>query len=174
MTPPPSHRDERFERPGQTARDADESERERLNRQLNELLQEIRVAMPGVQILFAFLLAVPFNQRFADTSELQVKVYLFTLICSAFASAFFIAPTAYHRIMFQQGDKPKLIRTASRFAILGLAALALAMTGAIFLVTDFLFSAITAILVTAGMFTVFTWLWFGLATSRRARGKGSW
>lgn len=150
-----------------------ESEQERLNRQLNELLQEIRVAMPGVQILFAFLLAVPFNERFEDTTAFQVKVYLFTLLCSALASAFFIAPTAYHRIMFRQRDKPNLIRTASRLAILGLAALALAMSGAVFLVVDFLFSAATAIPVTAAVLATFTWLWFALATSRRLLGKRS-
>ncbi len=156
-----------------TSNDTGESQQERLNRQLNELLQEIRVALPGVQILFAFLLAVPFNERFEDTTDFQVKVYLFTLICSAIASAFFIAPTAYHRIMFQRRDKPNLIRTASRLAIAGLAALALAMSGAVYLVVDFLFSQATAIPVTAVVLLLFAWLWFGLATSRRLLGKRS-
>lgn len=164
MTAPPDDR---------TPIDSGESEQERLNRQLNELLQEIRVAMPGVQILFAFLLAVPFNQRFGETTDFQVKVYLFTLICSALASAFFIAPTAYHRIMFQQRDKPNLIRTASRLAIIGLVALALAMSSAIFLVVDFLFSEATAIPVAGAVLALFAWLWFGLATTRRLQGKRS-
>jgi hypothetical protein len=172
VTTPPdadSREDARRVGPG----DDGESQQERLNRQLGELLQEIRVAMPGVQILFAFLLAVPFNQRFGDTTDFQVKVYLFALVCSAFASAFFIAPTAYHRIMFQQRDKPNLIRTASRLAIVGLGALALAMSGAVLLVTDFLFSPATAVIVTAVVLLTFAWLWFGLATSRRLLGKRS-
>ena len=156
-----------------TPQDADESEQERLNRQLNELLQEIRVAMPGVQILFAFLLAVPFNERFEETTDFQVKVYLFTLICAGVASACFIAPTAYHRIMFEQRDKPKLISMSTHFAIAGLGALALAMTGAVLLVTDFLFSPATAAVVTVLLFALFAWLWFGLATTRRLQGKRS-
>jgi hypothetical protein len=151
----------------------DETPQERLNRQLGELLQELRVAMPGVQLLFAFLLTVPFNNRFADVSDFQLYVYVVTLICSGLASAFFIAPTAYHRIMFEQRDKPNLIRTATRLAIFGLVALALAMTGAVLLVTDFLFQPHTAIPVTLGLFLVLSWFWFGLATSRRLLGKRS-
>ena len=156
-----------------TPLDSDETEQERLNRQLSELLQEIRVAMPGVQILFAFLLAVPFNARFEETTDFQVKVYLVTLICAGVASACFIAPTAYHRIMFEQRDKPRLISMSTRFAIAGLAALALAMTSAVLLVTEFLFSPATAVVVTALVFALFAWLWFGLALTRRLQGKRS-
>ena len=151
----------------------EETESERLNRQLSELLQELRVAMPGVQLLFAFLLTVPFNQRFSEVNTFQTNLYLATLVCSALASAFFIAPTAYHRIMFEQRDKPNLIRTASRLAIAGLVALALAMTGAVLLVTDFLFRPPTPVIVTASVAAVFAWLWFGLATTRRLLGKRS-
>jgi len=157
----------------QTPSDHAEDEQEQLNRQLGELLQELRVAMPGVQILFGFLLAVPFNQRFGEVNDFQRDVYLVTLLCTAAAAAFFIAPTPYHRMMFRHRDKPHLIRMSSRMALVGLVFLALAMSSAVLLVTDFLFSAATAIAVTACTFVLFAWLWFGLATSRRLRGERS-
>jgi hypothetical protein len=150
--------------PSQTTED----EQERRNRQLNELLQELRVAMPGVQILFAFLLAVPFNQRFGETTEFQRDVYLIVLLCAAVAAAFFIAPTAYHRIMFEQGDKRRLIQLATGLAVLGLGALALAMSGAILLVTDFLFDRTTAWILFAASLALFSGLWFVLGGVRRA------
>src|SRR5436305_11244629 len=81
-----------------------ETERERLDRELEQLLQELRVAMPGVQVLFAFLLAVPFQQRFTIVTPLQTTTYFVTLLAAGVASALFIAPTAYHRIVFRHGD----------------------------------------------------------------------
>ncbi|MCW2953821.1 MAG: hypothetical protein JWQ48_2991 [Conexibacter sp.] len=156
-----------------TPSDAVESDQEQLDRQLSELLQELRVAMPGVQLLFGFLLAVPFNQRFAQVTTFQRDLYLVTLLCSAVASALFIAPTAYHRIMFRHRDKPQLIRSATRMTLAGLVSLALAMTGAVLLVTDFLFSDRTAAIVAAITLAVFGWLWFGIALSRRLTGKRS-
>jgi len=150
--------------PSQISEDA----QERRNRQLGELLQELRVAMPGVQILFAFLLAVPFNQRFDETTTFQRDVYLIVLLCTAVAAAFFIAPTAYHRIMFEQGDKRRLIRLSTGMAVVGLAALALAMSGAILLVTDFLFDRTTAWILFAASLGVFVTLWFVLGGVRRA------
>ncbi len=146
-----------------------EEEQERLNRQLGELLQEVRIAMPGVQILFAFLLAVPFNQRFGETTDFQRDVYLVSLTCSAVAAALFIAPVAYHRMLFGQGDKPRIIRWSAAFLTVALLALALAMSGAVLLVVDFLFSRTTAIVLTAIVFALFLWLWFGLATARRLK-----
>jgi hypothetical protein len=156
-----------------TPSDRTEDEQEQLNRQLSELLQELRVAMPGVQVLFGFLLAATFNQRFAELDAWQKDVYLVTLVCSALATALFIAPTAYHRITFRHGEKRKLIRSATRMAIAGLALLALAMTGAVLVVTSFLFSELTAVIVSAGVFAVFAWLWFGYALSRRLQGEPS-
>ncbi len=104
----------------------DESPDERYDRNMNELLQELRVALPGVQVLFAFLLTVPFAQRFGQVTEFQTYVYFVTLLCSCVATAFFIAPTAYHRLNFRQGDKGHIVDMASRLAIMGLVALALA------------------------------------------------
>ena len=146
-----------------------EEEQERLNRQLTELLTELRVAMPGVQVLFAFLLAVPFQQRFQSVSAFQRDVYLGTLLAAATATAFFIAPSAYHRIAFQQHEKERIIHMGSRQFVCGLVALAVAMNGAVLLVTDVLFRAPTVIVVMACVGSLFLWLWFGIGLWRRAR-----
>jgi Flp pilus assembly protein TadB len=147
----------------------DDDEQERLNRQLLELLNELRVALPGVQVLFAFLLAVPFQNRFSEASSFERHVYLFTLLTSAAATACLISPTGYHRLLFQRGDRPLIIQHGTRMLIAGLGFLALAMTSAVFLVTEFLFSTTTAVVVAAGAASMFFWLWFGAALARRAR-----
>ena len=126
-----------------------ESDEERLDRELLELLNEVRVAMPGVQVLFGFLLAVPFQQRFAMTTAFQRDVYFATLLCSAAATAFLVMPVAYHRIMFRQRDKPRIVLQGARSIIAGLAFLALAMSGAVLLVTDVIFGDVTTVVATA-------------------------
>jgi Family of unknown function (DUF6328) len=146
-----------------------EEEQERLNRQMNELLTELRVAMPGVQILFAFLLAVPFQQRFQQATDFQRDVYFVTLLSAATATALFIAPSAYHRLAFQLGDKPRIIRLGTRQFICGLVALAVAMNGAVLLVTDFIFQTTTVVVTVAVVASVFAWLWFGIGLWRRLR-----
>src|SRR5262245_33240755 len=97
-----------------------EDEKDRTQRQLLELLNELRVVIPGVQVLFAFLLVIPFNQRFAQVSEFQQTVYVVTLLLSLLAAALFLAPTGYHRILFHQGQRKHIIEAANRFAIAGL------------------------------------------------------
>jgi uncharacterized RDD family membrane protein YckC len=146
-----------------------DAEQERLNRQMTELLNELRVAMPGVQVLFAFLLAVPFQQRFETVNAFQRDVYLVTLLAAATATAFFIAPSAYHRIAFQQHEKARIIQMGTRQFICGLVALAVAMNGAVLLVTDVLFQAPTEIVTTVGVGALFLWLWFGIGLLRRWR-----
>jgi hypothetical protein len=146
---------------------------ERLNRELDQLLQELRVAMPGVQVLFAFLLAVPFQQRFELVTDFQQDVYFATLLASAVASALFIAPTAYHRMMFRGRDKPRLVEISSRFAIVGLVALAVAMTGAILLVTDFIFDGPIIVVTFVLSVAMFAGLWFILAIVRRMSDERS-
>ena len=145
-----------------------ESNEQRLDRNLQELLGELRVALPGVQVLFAFLLVVPFNQRFAQVSTFQRDLYLGTLLCAAVASAFLIAPTAHHRLMFRRQDKEHLVLVSNRQAVIGLTFLAIAMTGAIVLVTDLLFKAATTIF--AGVFValLFAVLWYALPLRRRS------
>lgn len=145
----------------------EESESERLNRELDQLLGELRVAMPGVQVLFAFLLAVPFQQRFAQATDFQRDVYFVTLLASAAASALFVAPTAYHRLMFRERDKPRLVAISSKLALVGLACLAIAMNGAVLLVTDVLFSRTTAVVTVAVTSALFVGLWFVLGLVRK-------
>jgi cation transport ATPase len=149
--------------------DRSPEEQERLNRQLTELLTELRVAMPGVQVLFAFLLAVPFQQRFEMVNAFQRDVYLVTLLAAAVATAFLIAPSAYHRIAFQQHEKERIIHMGTRQFVCGLVALAVAMNCAVLLVTDVLFRAATVIVVVALVASLFGWLWFGIGLWRRWR-----
>jgi hypothetical protein len=147
----------------------DETELERLDRNLGELLQELRVALPGVQVLFAFLLAVPFQQGFEEVTSFQKDVYFATLICTAIAAVMLISPTAYHRITFRYQQKRRLVYYSNRFAIIGLVFLALAMTGAILLITDVLFSTAAAV-VTAGLaLCVFGFFWFAMPLRRRLK-----
>lgn len=143
---------------------------ERRDRQLDQLLQELRVAMPGVQVLFAFLLAVPFQQRFGTATDFQRTTYFVTLLASAATSAFFIAPTAYHRLLFQHGEKERVIRLASAATIAGLVALGIAVAGAVMLVTDVLYDSTAAIAAGAGIAVLIGWLWFASALIRRVRG----
>jgi hypothetical protein len=144
-----------------------ETEQERLDRQLDQLLNELRVAMPGVQVLFAFLLAVPFQQRFGQVTDFQKTVYFVTLLAATAASALFIAPTAFHRLMFKARDKPHLIAISSRLAVAGLACLAVAMNGAVLLVTDVLFHGTTVTITVALTASLYIGLWFVLGLVRR-------
>jgi cation transport ATPase len=147
--------------------DRSDEEQQRLNRQMTELLNELRVAMPGVQVLFAFLLAVPFQQRFQMVNAFQRDVYLFTLLAAATATAFLVAPSAYHRIAFQEHEKERIISMGTRQFVCGIVALAVAMTGAVLLVTDVLFKATTTIVVVVCVAALFAWLWFGIGLWRK-------
>ena len=146
-----------------------ESKEERLNRELIELLNELRVALPGVQVLFAFLLIVPFSQRYEALSSLQKDVYFATFLCTAAATAFLIAPSAQHRVRFRDHDKERLLVVGNRQAIAGTALLALAISGTVFLVTDVLFEVTSAAVATGLTAALFAWLWFGWPLLRAAR-----
>jgi hypothetical protein len=113
-----------------------ETEAERADRNFNELLQELRVAQTGVQILFAFLLTLPFTQRFHDIDSEQRAVYLCTLVATAFATACLIAPVSQHRILFRQRRKPEIVVAANRLSQVGLAFLFLAVIGSVYLIFD--------------------------------------
>jgi hypothetical protein len=153
---------------------SDEDEADRLDRELIELLNELRVVIPGVQVLFGFLLTVPFQQRFAGITDFQRLVYLITLVLTAASAAFLMAPSAFHRLTFREGQKPYLIKLGTRQTIAGMALLALAMNGALLLLVDVLFHAPTAAAVVAGTASLFAWLWFGLPLARLASGKKDW
>ena len=144
-----------------------ETDAERVDRNLGELLGELRVALPGVQVLFAFLLVVPFNQRFAEVTPFQEKVYFATLLCSAAASAFLIAPSVHHRVEFRHQDKEHIVLVANRLAVVGLAFLAIAMTGVILLVTDVLFHTAMTVAAAVVVGATFAVLWFALPLRRR-------
>jgi hypothetical protein len=146
-----------------------ETEKERLDRNLNELLQELRVALPGVQVLFAFLLTVPFQQGFQKATSFQTNVYGLTLLLTALASALLMAPSAYHRLEFRQDDKRHIVYMANRLSIVGFAVLAAAMTSAVLLVTNFLYSSTTSIVATVGAAIVLYGLWYLLPLARRAK-----
>ena len=148
---------------------AEETHEERINRELIELLNELRVALPGVQVLFAFLLAVPFSQRFEQTTDLQRDVFMVALLSTLAGSVFLIAPSAYHRIRFRDRDKEALLQISNTFAIVGMVFLAIGMTSVVFLVTDMIFKGpFTAVVtsVTAGLFTL---VWFVLPLVRKSQ-----
>lgn len=147
--------------------DPDENAQQRRNRELIELLNELRVALPGVQVLFAFLLTVPFSQRFGDLADWQRAAYIVTFVGTAVATALFMAPTAYHRLRFRQGDKERMLHTANRFTVVGIAFLAGSMAGAVFLAADLVFGIGFALAMAAGMLALLAWTWFGLPLSRR-------
>jgi hypothetical protein len=145
----------------------EESEDERLDRNLGELLQELRVALPGVQVLFAFLLAVPFQQNFTEITPFQEKLYFGTLLCTAISAALLISPTAYHRLTFHLQQKRELVMLSNRLAIVGLGFLALAMTGAVMLITDVLFDGLATAAFGIAAAAMFVLLWGVLPLRRR-------
>lgn len=147
----------------------DETDDERLDRNLGELLQELRVALPGVQVLFAFLLAVPFQQNFSEITSFEKSVYFGTLLCTAISAALLITPSAYHRLTFHYQQKARLVHIANRLTIAGLSFLALAMTGALTLITDVLYGSVTTAVVAAGALLMFGALWYLLPLRRRVR-----
>ena len=156
-----------------TREDRESEENERLDRELMELVNELRVALTGVQILFAFLLTVPFTQRFAKVTEFQRHLFFATLLAAALSVVLLIAPTARHRLLFRQHDKEQIVRSSNAFAIAGLAALAAAMTGAVMLITDLLFKETMVTWVTAVLGSLFLVLWFVMPGLRRvAQGSG--
>ncbi len=139
----------------------EEDEKQRRDRELIELLNELRVALPGVQVLFAFLLIVPFSQRFSTVTPLQRYVYLATLLCAAVSAVLLIAPSSHHRLLWRQHAKEDTLVAANRLTIGGLAVLALAMTGAVFVITDVLFGDVLSAVAAAGLGAAFVWFWYG-------------
>jgi hypothetical protein len=145
----------------------DEEYEERESRRLLELLNELRVALTGVQIMFAFLLTVPFTQRFSQVTEFQRYVYFVTLLCAAAATALLISPSAHHRMLFRRHQKHRLIVLGNTLTLIGLGFLALAMTGVILLITDVLFKTGTVVVVTGCVAAMFLTLWYLIPLVRR-------
>lgn len=140
-----------------------------LDEEWSELLEEHRVAMPGAQVLFTFLLILPFQNRFSRLTEAQEYVYFGGFICAAIAIVLLITPTASHRIRWRQHDKEVLLRYATATLIAALVFLAIAMSTSVFLVADFLFDAPATVVATGLVAVLFSWFWFALPIFRRLR-----
>jgi uncharacterized protein DUF6328 len=148
-----------------------EDPKERVDRELIELLNELRVALPGVQVLFAFLLTVPFSQGWASVTAFQKDVYFASFLATALSTALLIAPSTYHRIHFRAKNKEQLLFTANRLSIAGTAFLAIAIAGAVFFLTDVLFQLPAAGVITAVIAGWFVWFWYGLPLARRFKTR---
>jgi hypothetical protein len=149
-----------------------ETRQERADRNFAELLQEVRVAQTGVQILFAFLLTLPFSARLDQVSGRDRVAYVTTLLAAAAASAFLLAPASYHRVVFRQNRKDELVRTASVLAVVGMAFLLVAIVGAVFVVMDVVTTLVAACVAAAGVGLGCVSLWYALPLGRRSRGNG--
>jgi Family of unknown function (DUF6328) len=163
MDAPPAHHTDR----------PNESPAERADRHFVELLQELRVAQTGVQILFAFLLTLPFTNRWEIINEAERVVYLCTLISAATASALLIAPVAVHRMTFQQGVKRAVVVTSDRLAMAGLCCLVLSVVGAVFLIVDVVAGRLWAGILAGFMAALFSTLWFVLPMALVPGRRGS-
>ena len=139
---------------------AEESRKERLNRELSELLQELRVIIPGVQVLLAFLLTAPFQQRFAQLPGSMRNAFFASIACATLATAFLIAPSAHHRLRWRAGEKERLVRLGNQMAIAGTVFLAAAIVLALYVVTDVLFTTNLAVLTAIASLVVFVGLWY--------------
>lgn len=148
-----------------------ESRHERTAREIAELLQELRVVLPGVQVLFAFLLTVPFSARFGEVGAVERGVFFGTLMCTALSTGLLLAPSAHHRLLWRRQAREHRLRVANRLAIAGLILLVLAMVGAMFLVSAFLFGSISAATATVSLTAFFVYVWFVMPLRHRFNGK---
>jgi hypothetical protein len=146
---------------------ADEDRKERVNRELIELLNELRVALPGVQVLFAFLLVLPFQQGFAEISDADRGVYIAALSASALAAALLIAPSMYHRLNFRRSVKEQMIFDSNKLLIVGMLLLAVGVACSMFLIVDVVYGETAAIVVTAATVVVYALVWLALPLARR-------
>ena len=151
------------DRPGET-------EAQRDDRNVMELLNELRVVGIGVQVLFGFLLSMPFANRFVKLDPAQRDVYLATVVLAAVSIALLVAPVAYHRLLFRRHEKESLVRVTNVLAVAGLVTVGLAVCSAVLLVTSFVAPGLRAVLITAAPGCVFAALWFALPLSRLGRG----
>jgi hypothetical protein len=143
-----------------------ETEEERDDRNLAELLQELRVAGLGVQVLFGFLLSLPFTTKFSKLSQGQRELYLGSLVLAAVSTALLLGPVAYHRLVFRRHQKEHLVRAANTMAVLGLAAVGLAISAAVLLVSSFVATAVPTVLITVFIVFLFGGLWFVFPLAR--------
>ena len=149
----------------------DESPKARYDRELIELLNELRVALPGVQVLFAFLLAVPFAQGWKHVTAFQKDVFFIAFIATAVSSALMIAPSSFHRLRWRAEDKGRIVATANRLFVGGLFALAVAIEAVVLLVADYIFTRTSAIATTVAVGAFVAVFWYGLALLSRLQSR---
>jgi hypothetical protein len=147
----------------------DESPKEQHDRELIELLNELRIALPGVQVLFAFLLAVPFAQGWKQVTDFQRDVFFIAFLATAVSSALLIAPSSYHRLRWRVEDKGRIVRISNRLTVAGLFALLVAIAAVVLLVTDYIFERTAAVATTGAIVAVFAACWYGLPLYGRLR-----
>ncbi len=144
-----------------------ESEADRLDRNYNELLQELRVAETGVQVLFAFMLSIAFQERFETLDDVQRTIYVITLLFCTLSIALLVAPVAFHRLVFRQGLKDELVKITSKLALAGTTFLLLAVLSGVLLILDHVVGRTFAIVTTSLLAVVFVSLWLLLPLQRR-------
>lgn len=154
--------DEPPARPGETRE-------ERADRNLAELMQGLRVALPGVQLIFAFLLIVPFQRRWEELDDGQQAIYFATLLCTAAATALLIAPPARHRLRFREGDKEWIVVSSHRLTVWGLGLLGAAIGGAVLLVGTVVYGTWVGIGASLAVLALVVWAWFAVPIARRSR-----
>ena len=151
----------------------DTDDAHRLDRELIELFNELRVLIPGVQVLFAFFLTVPFNERFAGIDSVQRAAFYVAFCATAASSAFLIAPSVLHRLRWRQHDKDRLLRYSNRLAIIGAGFLAISVTVVVWLLTDYVYGGLPAVLATGVISLLILAIWFGLALRMEASDRKS-
>ena len=150
---------------------AEETEKQRIDRELIELLNELRVTLPGVQVLFAFLLILPFQAGFADLTDIERAVFVVAFLATTAATVLLIAPATYHRIQFRERDKLRMLLVSNRLVIVGTLCLGLAITAAVFLITEVLLGDAAAMVVAAAAAIGLLLFWYGLPISSRLRQR---
>jgi magnesium-transporting ATPase (P-type) len=138
-----------------------EEEHERLNRQFMELLYEARTAILGVQVLFVFLLRVPFSPQFSSLSTPEVYVWYAILVCTLLSAVLLMAPSPHHRILWREHQREERIELGNRLILTGLSFLALAILGVVFLISELLFGGVAAAVATVGVGMMILWVWYG-------------
>lgn len=157
--------------PPQGGYDRDESVYTRLDRNYSELLQEVRISETGVQVLFGFLLAISFQQRFAEVDDFEKVVFVSTLLCCALSIGLLVAPVAYHRVVFRRGLKDKLVEATSAFAIAGTTFMLLAIIGSVLLILDFAIGRVFGVVVASILMALFLSLWVALPLTAVHRAR---
>jgi hypothetical protein len=142
---------------------------EQLDQEWSELVEELRLAIPGVEVLFGFLLVLPFQDTFSNLHTSQRYVYFGALLSAAIAIVLLISPSVNHRIRWRQGDKEALLHHATRLSIAATVCIAIAMTASVFLITDLVLGQPITTVVAGLLGTLFAWFWYGIPLWRRMR-----